>query len=1546
MAEKTKPAASGWTALLPNAELLKEWEGVEEGLRRRRSLSTIGWVLSVTFGVLQVAVAALDSSWFAALSSGNLTTLLQQWYLTLPLVLGIGFFVLYRWSRFWLKESEQPFRYTCSIEDFTLVGDEPAEPKLKWLAHDLARRMNERIGRLRFAEESKAEIGEASSHINVRGHYILRKNAEGQDVVEVLTRVRIGGSARPETLGRFVPFVLQPQPSADGPRVRKAAAGKNAPVARVNPDADKETKAARSKMSVEEYQLLLERVYFSGASEIYRQIREDVTNKIDLLPTRRFKAVALFHEAEDYARSGTLDAYEPAGKLYQQCAWMLHPGLKPLPEAPLRRRFVRSLRECHYWLARMRCRAAKLRPAWVRNDVLCARAQLGYATMLLQRRTIAAASGLGANAVFEAPPVAREAIRVLKAMPEDAPGRREALYRGNVVLAWASAELGDHSEAKKRLQVARGLDPGRAENDAYCQVVDGLLEAQPMQRIERLRKALELEPEFEMAAYLLALAKEDQWRGRPGLERRSAEEVIELYKQVVTANPGLIGAWANSGYPCWLLATDEDPRRDYKEARRRERRADYLELAKRYFSSGRQFKEIKQQTFVAELDYGLARIAAEQGDFDAAHRHCAEIASSMFSEGMDFTDYYFSLIGPAMVQRFERYRQRATKACEKQLRKRPSEERVCKTVLAFVLNDCGQAYMTYYWRMGERRYLQKSRQAFEGAIELDSAFPAPYRNLAKLISSDQPEEANQYLERCLELSPNWPFAIVEMAAFQGQLVRDFDKRAQALEEGAKEAQKNAERAERQAQNKSAKADELKRQILREAGSRELEAEVEKAVREASDSEDERMNARGQEWTKWEAAVALRDKAARSEDAAREHAQKLLPHSWLRVGPDGQQTIDLQRAIRRGELKKDQRWEREFSDWNAVALHTYAEALVMRPGSTGGGQPSGKRSDLLAFAREHFWPARVDSLLALRHAHAKLESEDAKNLRMQIEHWIAADPVNYSALNWGVTDEVVSKKLSKSLDRIDLSPATLAWIGRHLEETGQKEDALKACRRAVADQSTLGVDDADDPQTLHDVGLCCERLEAWDDALKVWQKILSLSAEDADAGPRCAVAFWMCDRHDQAIQTLKGMAKAYPTAGGWRESFVSSVSRRGRARLDSPGRQQLRAWLESQQSSTNVIARADAAEALLALAAAEPASRLVDESDQPVPPLLPVVTPIVLEGHADLFATESRADELLNKRLPQMRDRIHRDLGIIVPWVRVRANATDLERNTYTIALDEVPIASGRVYPDCKVCPDWPASEDAELSRVFNPLTGAVDAVVVPSERRDAVEANGRTLWDHWEYMSRHLELQLRLHAAQSLGVDELQNLLDAWCRAEKDDDERQRRYQLVQNALPDRAARLALLNVLRGLIDEQVPIKDLRAALEEFADQYPRGVGRAEMVDALRWRLRPALSSSASLAFIVHLSPALEERMGEALVTRDGEILWMIERAAAEIVLTEVRDALKGVARPALLVVRDRRVRYPLWRLIRRELPRVSVFALRELPRELRSQRAGTAELQ
>jgi hypothetical protein len=620
--------------LLPPNDLLKKVEGVESGLHQRQRLGVVGLILAV----LQIVVLVVNNEWFQGLTTTNWTQLIKQrWGLLLILIGAVTSLVLAAWSRFWLEESQAPFRYTYSIADFKPVSSDSKEEALSvQLSHDLAQRLNERIKRLSLLDddqtkkESDADT-KRKSHIHIRGFYLIRRNPEGLWFIELMPRVRIGPSGSAETLAHVVRFRLPDDATTtgDGAPGNEAKADEN----------------AAPRMTGRQYEQILERVYFSVASEIYKQIQQDVKRKIELLPTDYYRAVALFYEAEDYAASNTLDAYRDALNLYDESLKAFDPSRR----RPLQSKFPRFVQKKYQWLnaiwSKLRSLLNSIWPRLGKVELLCARAEIGYASMLYYQRSLASILAQKTNAPFEIRPVAQSARNRLLRVSPDLPGRNDSLFDANVTLSLAWESLGVLTEAKRFLEEALPLNPVRAETDPKFLFAAGCLNPNGGESLQLYQQAVELEPRFDVAQFSRAIGMEMAWRRKSVLERNVAELVFREYEELLRTNPGNVGAWSNTGYMRWLL--------------------DDAEKAKEAFEVGREYKEIKRETFVAELDYGLARVAAEAGDFATAYQYFDSGSSALLARGVDHSArgdtaefYHYDLINKIILDRFERYREK------------------------------------------------------------------------------------------------------------------------------------------------------------------------------------------------------------------------------------------------------------------------------------------------------------------------------------------------------------------------------------------------------------------------------------------------------------------------------------------------------------------------------------------------------------------------------------------------------------------------------------------------------------------------------------------------------------------------------------------------------------------------------------------------------------------------------------------------------------------------------------------------------------------------
>jgi tetratricopeptide (TPR) repeat protein len=807
--------------IVPPADVLKLAQGVEATLVRRKRAGSVAAVAALAWAIVQVLLAAqtpyLDNvgSFVGNLLSGEWRALfgekgIKASELIGMAVLGAGFgtYFLLNWTSFLLKETEEPFRYTFWIEPFAAAGApesgvaQARAGQMPLLHRDLIEKLNQRIQRLSLLDNAPSGPAGAealASHIHISGNYAIREEKPGQWIIHIMARIRVGAGGKPETLAYPVKYPLKLVAR------KKAEAGKPGAAAA----------APEHSLDVESYKRIVERVYSRVATEIYRQIEVDVKGKIDLFPTSYLRAVALFREAQDLAKSNTIDAYDHAIALYRQALRYFNvANVKPLTRLLL-------------WAPiAWRCQ--------VRFIHTQAMVQVGYAQSLIYRRRISEYSGRHRNTLFEiseqlaevigsltllhnkmnrrwrlVAPEARQASRrnrlnTLMAMftyPRDSwttlfsPRPSQALFQRQsqilfdcyVVAALTHYNLGSIQAANRYLRDAKAAGPGLTETNPLYLLAAGEIESDREKAVLLLRQATELGTSFEIAQYSLATSMEALFRKKDELLEERSRIVMKEYDEVLAINPGNIAALASQGYLLWLL---ED-----------------FEGAKRKFDDGRENKAISRQTFVGELNYGLARIAAEEGRFGLSYDLYTQtlaaepgVGAYSLNAGRLPTTRYYEDISLAMLARYARFKKKVETnmaahragSGRRKIRDADKEEvseRMLNVVHSCVLNDYGNACFTYFQGVGDPAKLDEAIRAFELARKYDPESKiVPYNlHMAYLWRNREEDKvpAQDCLEKAQRLGPTWPLSVFALA--QARLRQVQESMMKTMDEAEKQA---------------------------------------------------------------------------------------------------------------------------------------------------------------------------------------------------------------------------------------------------------------------------------------------------------------------------------------------------------------------------------------------------------------------------------------------------------------------------------------------------------------------------------------------------------------------------------------------------------------------------------------------------------------------------------------------------------------------------------------------------------------------------------------
>ncbi|MFP2929039.1 flagellar biosynthesis protein FlhA [Pyxidicoccus sp. 3LG] len=313
-----------------------------------------------------------------------------------------------------------------------------------------------------------------------------------------------------------------------------------------------------------------------------------------------------------------------------------------------------------------------------------------------------------------------------------------------------------------------------------------------------------------------------------------------------------------------------------------------------------------------------------------------------------------------------------------------------------------------------------------------------------------------------------------------------------------------------------------------------------------------------------------------------------------------------------------------------------------------------------------------------------------------------------------------------------------------------------------------------------------------------------------------------------------------------------------------------------------------------------------------------VSPLTLDLAPDLTPlAEEDGGAFVHKTLNGVRDELFFELGVRIPGIRVRTQAAYLSPGEYRIQVDEVPAGGGQVLPGALyalVSPDELAFLQVKAEPAVEPGTDRAISRV-PESGRALLETAQVALRRPGELLADHLRSVLRARAADLLGLQDVQGLLEG-LEAQSP--------VLVKEALQKVPLPL-LTDVLRKLLQEGVSIRDLRAILEALVSPTTEGdaVALAERCrQALRRYLSHKFAPTGPLyAYLV--DPEVEEVL-RATGTRGPAP--DPERVAE--ILEGVRQVATG-GRAVLLTAPD--VRRPLRRLCEGAFPDVAVLTYGEL---------------
>ncbi len=358
------------------------------------------------------------------------------------------------------------------------------------------------------------------------------------------------------------------------------------------------------------------------------------------------------------------------------------------------------------------------------------------------------------------------------------------------------------------------------------------------------------------------------------------------------------------------------------------------------------------------------------------------------------------------------------------------------------------------------------------------------------------------------------------------------------------------------------------------------------------------------------------------------------------------------------------------------------------------------------------------------------------------------------------------------------------------------------------------------------------------------------------------------------------------------------------------------WLVKRQATTSVEEEAPKVEQVAP-------QEILDASWADVTP----VDVLGLEvGYRLIPLVDKGQDGELLKRIRGLRKKFAQEIGFLSAPVHIRDNL-ELKPNGYRLTLKGVEIGAGEAYLGMHMA--------INPGRVAGPLPGTpttdpafgLPAVWIEAAVREQAQALGYTVVDAGTVIATHINHVILSHAAELLGRQETQELLDHIGKSAP---------KLIEDLVPKQLSVAVVQRVLQNLLEEGVNIRDMHTIIETLAEFSPRVQDPLELTTQVRIALGRAIVEQLfpgnSDLTVMTIDPGLERVLGQAM--QGGGESGGIEPGLADTLLRETVSAAQrqeDSGLPAVLLVPNH-LRWLLSRFLRRAVPTLKVISNAEVP--------------
>ena len=336
-----------------------------------------------------------------------------------------------------------------------------------------------------------------------------------------------------------------------------------------------------------------------------------------------------------------------------------------------------------------------------------------------------------------------------------------------------------------------------------------------------------------------------------------------------------------------------------------------------------------------------------------------------------------------------------------------------------------------------------------------------------------------------------------------------------------------------------------------------------------------------------------------------------------------------------------------------------------------------------------------------------------------------------------------------------------------------------------------------------------------------------------------------------------------------------------------------------------------------------------------------VEPIEMEfGYSLIPMVDESSGGKLISRIVIFRRQYAQEMGFVIPSIRFH-DASSLGPNQYAVKIKGEEVARGEILVDYYLALE-PANPTGEIDGIetVEPAYGIPSRWILP-ENKEMAEIYGYTVIDPLSVMQTHLSEVIRSHAYELLGRAEVIQLVDNLKRTAP---------EVVEEAIPNILTYAHLERILKNLLREGVPIRDLATILETAIE----ALNTTKDLDMVTENIRAALSRTITRRFCEHgqlrvvtLDAEVEKRVISSLSKNEQGIYLAMGPDLMQQIVTQLAEHIKKFndLSQTPIVLTSQVIRIYLSRMLAQFYPNLYVLAFNEITSDVQIQSLGNVTL-